>query len=306
MLRQRELKGCVMRSRFLILWVVAFAAAAALIFAPTAHVAQASTSGVVISAVYGGGGNSGAPYNADFVELFNAGTSAVDISGWSVQYGSSSSTGAWTGNQAIPASTSLAAGKYYLVQMSGTGVNGSPYTADLVASPVIAMSGSAGKVALFNTTTTFNGTSPVGNSNLIDFVGFGSANASETSPTAATSNSTAAFRKNNGCQDTDNNSLDFDITSTFAPRNSATTAAPCVTAPDMTVAVGESQDPIAPGSSVIYTVTASNDGTAAAANVDLSVTLSGTAGAPTAYVITNLTESGTFCSTSANSLPGPR
>ena len=65
----------------------------------------------------------------------------------------------------------------------------------------------------------------------------------------------------------------------------------------MTVAIGESQDPIAPGGSVTYTVTASNDGTVAAANVDLSVTLSGTAGAPTAYVISGLTQPDAFCST---------
>jgi uncharacterized protein len=33
--------------------------------------AQALSNGVVISQVYGGGGNAGAPYNSDFIELFN-------------------------------------------------------------------------------------------------------------------------------------------------------------------------------------------------------------------------------------------
>jgi hypothetical protein len=37
---------------------------------------------VVISQVYGGGGNSGATYNADYVELFNRGGATVAIGGW--------------------------------------------------------------------------------------------------------------------------------------------------------------------------------------------------------------------------------
>src|SRR4029079_10552088 len=43
-----------------------------------------TTSGVVISQVFGGGGNSSAPFRNDFIELFNAGTTAVSLAGWSV------------------------------------------------------------------------------------------------------------------------------------------------------------------------------------------------------------------------------
>ena len=42
-------------------------------------------SDVVISQVYGGGGNSGAPLKNDYIELFNRGTSAISLDGWSVQ-----------------------------------------------------------------------------------------------------------------------------------------------------------------------------------------------------------------------------
>src|SRR6516225_8888957 len=45
---------------------------------------------IVISQVYGGGGNSGAKYKNDFIEVFNRGTTAVSLSGWSVQYASAS------------------------------------------------------------------------------------------------------------------------------------------------------------------------------------------------------------------------
>jgi hypothetical protein len=39
---------------------------------------------MVISRVYAGGGNSGAPTN-DFVELFNRGSSAIDLGSWSIR-----------------------------------------------------------------------------------------------------------------------------------------------------------------------------------------------------------------------------
>ena len=41
---------------------------------------------IVVSQVYGGGGNSGATYANDFVELFNRGATAVDLGTWSIQY----------------------------------------------------------------------------------------------------------------------------------------------------------------------------------------------------------------------------
>ncbi len=43
---------------------------------------------VVNSEVYGGGGNSGATFTHDFIELYNRGADPVDLSGWSVQYAS--------------------------------------------------------------------------------------------------------------------------------------------------------------------------------------------------------------------------
>lgn len=52
-------------------------------------------SGVVISQVYGGGGNSGATLKNDFIELHNTSASPVSVSGWSVQHVSSAGT-SWT------------------------------------------------------------------------------------------------------------------------------------------------------------------------------------------------------------------
>ena len=71
------------------------------------------------------------------------------------------------------------------------------------------MSATTGKVALVNNATLLTGSCPTA---LVDFVGYGpTANCSETAPTAVLSNTTAALRKSDGAQDTDNNSTDFTI-----------------------------------------------------------------------------------------------
>lgn len=46
--------------------------------------ARALSTDVVISAVYGGGGNSGAVIKNDFIELANLTDDPIDVSGWSV------------------------------------------------------------------------------------------------------------------------------------------------------------------------------------------------------------------------------
>jgi predicted extracellular nuclease len=191
--------------------------AAAVLTLAAAGSAQAQ---VVISQVYGGGGNNGARYKSDFIELHNNGASAVDLSGWSVQYNSSAGTGAW---QRTTLTGSIAPGGYYLVkQADGTGGTDVLPTPDVVGT--IAMSGTSGKVALVNNATALSGACPAGR---IDTVGFGgAATCSEGTPTANTANATGAVRKNNGCTDTDNNSADFDIVEP-TPRNSAAPAFAC-------------------------------------------------------------------------------
>ena len=62
-----------------------------------ARAAAAASSTLVISQVYGGGGNVGATYKNDFIEIFNLGTTQVDVNGWSVQYHAATATAnAWS------------------------------------------------------------------------------------------------------------------------------------------------------------------------------------------------------------------
>ncbi len=176
---------------------------------------------VVISQVYGGGGNSGATYRSDFIELHNNGAAPVDLTGWTLQYGSSGGS-TWGGRTAL--SGSIAPGAYYLVKQA----DGSGGTVDLPApdaTGTIAMSGSAGKVALVSNSTALAGACPTGGA-IVDFVGFGAANCAEGAPTPALSNTTAAIRGEAGCTDTASNAADFAIAAP-APRNSASPAHLC-------------------------------------------------------------------------------
>ena len=184
----------------------------ALLFAASSVQAQ-----VVISQVYGGGGNSGATLKNDFIELRNNGPTAVDLTGWSVQYASSTGT-TWNGRTNL--SGSIPAGGFYLIQQA----QGAGGTVDLPtpdATGTIAMAGTAGKVALSRSTTALTGACPTADANVVDFVGFGSAaNCFEGSaPTGTLSNTTAALRGGDGSIDTNNNGADLAVGAPN-PRNS--------------------------------------------------------------------------------------
>ena len=192
----------------------------ALLFAFPAPLAAVS-SGIVVSQVYGGGGNAGSTYKNDFIELFNRGTTPVNVTGWSVQYAAATGT---TWQVTNLTSVSIAPGQYYLVQ-EAVGAGGTTNLPTPDATGTIAMSATAGKVALVNNTTALSGACPTG---MVDFVGFGTtANCFEgTGPTPAPSNTTADLRAANGCTETDQNATDF-ATGAPNPRNTATTFNVC-------------------------------------------------------------------------------
>jgi hypothetical protein len=181
--------------------------------------AGTSTS-VVISQVYGGGGNGGSVWKNDYIELFNLSAASVSLTGWSVQYASSTGS-SW---QVTALSGSIGPGQYYLVkEAAGTGGTTSLPTPD--ANGSISMSATTGKVALVSSTAALSGTCPT--ANVVDFVGYGSANCFEGSGGTGTLSSTvAALRNNNGCTDSGNNNADFTV-GTPNPRNTASSLNPC-------------------------------------------------------------------------------
>ena len=112
---------------------------------------------LVVSQVYGGGGNTGATFTHDFIELFNRGTATAFVSGWSVQYASATGTGNFAANSTMITplpDVSIAPGQYVLIQEAqGAGGTTPLPTPDVIDSTPIAMAATGGKVALVNTTT---------------------------------------------------------------------------------------------------------------------------------------------------------
>ncbi|WP_277471315.1 MULTISPECIES: S-layer homology domain-containing protein [unclassified Paenibacillus] len=191
------------------------------IVVPAGQVAQAATdnSNIVISQVYGAGGNgtgsNAAELKNDFIELYNPTDKAVSLDGWKVRYSSA------TGNLDAPKTEftaltgTIAANGYFLIQQAA----GAGGTKDLPAPDVIgtlAMGAANGKVDLVNSANVS-----------VDLVGYGTATNVEGTATNALSNTTAAIRKaaegaptDSRGLDTDNNANDF-VVQTPDPRNSS-------------------------------------------------------------------------------------
>ncbi len=194
-------------------------------FIVTAPSAVALSSTVVISQVFGGGGNSGAPYQNDFVELFNRGSTAVSLDGWSIQYASATGNGTFASNPVTALSGTLHPGQYYLVQMASGGGDGmSLPTPDAVGR--VSMSWSGAKVILVNTTSGLacNGGSvpctPDHLDKIVDLVGWGDANFFEGTCGPETGRTTAVLRRVDGHRETDDNGADFSVEEPN-PRNTA-------------------------------------------------------------------------------------
>ena len=177
-----------------------------------------STSPILISQIYGGGGNSGATYQNDFVELYNRSASPVDTSGWSIQYTAEDGDSWDFGTQ--PLGGTIGPGEYYLIALGSGGAIGSALPPAQI-NGLINMSGTSGKVALVNSFDGLVGNCPLGDPSLMDFVGYGTPDCREgAAPAPAPSNTTSIFRLGGGSIDTNNNGSDF-VTGSPNPRQTA-------------------------------------------------------------------------------------
>lgn len=205
-----------------------------------ASAAVSPDAAIVISEVYGGGGNSGATYKNDFIELFNASDAAVSVDGWTVQYASTGGS-SWA---RTPLTGTIEPGAYYLVQQAaGSGGTTDLPTPDAVGT--IPMSGTGAKVALVSSDVALTGSTgnASGGASVVDFVGWGSASDfAGTAPAPATANATSASRDADNTNTADN-AADFTI---GAPSPTASGA----TAPE------EPEEPVDPEEPVEPTVVA--------------------------------------------------
>ncbi len=172
---------------------------------------------IVIAEVYPGGGNSGAYYKYDYIVLYNPTSSSVDLSTWSIQYAGATNDGSrW---QVTKLTGTIYSKSYFAIQENGdtAGVN-LPFTPNVVDSTQLATAG--GKVALLNSQTKLTVQNPIGSSDVVDFIGYGNANAYDTSPALKLSNNSQSLRRldnagnatygvNGNGWDSENDSLDF-------------------------------------------------------------------------------------------------
>ena len=188
---------------------------------------------LVISQIYGGGGNKGATYTNDFIEIFNDSPNPADLNAVSVQYASSSGT-TWYKTEL---SGTLAAYSYYLIQ-EAAGSNGFADLPRPNAEGAIALSSSSGKVALVDSLELLSSLltplnpNPCRSNVILDLVGYGSADCYEgTAAASSASNAKAVTRLLGGLMDSNDNLADF-ILLAPNPRNNAYAAnAPVGAAP---------------------------------------------------------------------------
>jgi uncharacterized protein len=194
-------------------------------FAAASAIGSGSGS-IVVSELFAAGGNSGAAYTHDYVELFNRGSGSVAVDGWTLQYASAASA-TW-GSTAL--SGTIPAGGRYLVQLASGGTNGGTLPApDATGTSNLAVTG--GKVAVVDNATALSCGASAGSCSsapsIEDLVGYGSAADYEGSDAApAPSATTALARAGGGCTDTDDNAADF-ATAAPGPQNSSSPTAAC-------------------------------------------------------------------------------
>jgi len=196
-------------------------------------VSNAQVGHLLISQVYGAGGNTNATFKNDFVEIFNPTTTVVDLSTYTIQYATARSNNT---DFTIIANLSgtLQPGQFYLIQLGSGGSVGNALPTPVNSIGTQDISAAAGKIILVNSTT------PIGidasgcpTTAPSDFIGYGTpiattgANCAETSAKTATGNNTASLIRTNVCADANNNSTDFTNSTTITPRNTSTTVVNC-------------------------------------------------------------------------------
>jgi uncharacterized protein len=240
----------------------------------------AGSTTVVISQIYTAGGNSGATYNADYVELFNLSSTTQSLNGFALQYASAAGTSGTV--IALPAGISLAPGQRYLIQGTPSTTSGAalPSTADTTLSG-LAMGAAAGKIYLTSTQTAL--TDVCTEATIVDFVGYGTtASCFEGSKYAPAPSTTLADIRTNPCTDTNDNSADF-ATGAPTPRNSSSVATPCSTGTSSGISITGTANPtsVYQGSSTLLAVKVTPGTNPASTGIAVTANLSAFSGSAT-------------------------
>jgi hypothetical protein len=200
----------------------------------TQPAARAQTTGgspdMVISQIYSRGGEPGATFRSDFVEIFNRGSVNVDINNWAIEVGGIEGQPNTTFVISFATSNNIIQpGKHFLFEFAQGAEGQTLPFADLPNFGFMPnISGAGAYVAIYRKSpTTHFGACPSG-ADLVDVVGFGTAICREgTASAPAPSSAQSLLRRDGGCTDSDNNANDFQLGAPN-PRNSFFSApTPC-------------------------------------------------------------------------------
>ena len=206
-----------------------------LLFSSLLHAQVIADDNIRISQIYTRGGEAGATFQNDYVELFNRGNVDVDINGWSLnitnfsgippnfQYSAT--------NIRLFSSTGLIMppGSHFLIKFGGNGGSGQAFTSDINLNP-FPMSDTGAQVVLLAKDKTlpfhYCPAAPDLTGAVVDYVGFGTAICYEKTVTLAPPPDKALLRVGDGCTDNNDNLADFSF-ATPNPRRRADPVTPC-------------------------------------------------------------------------------
>ncbi|MDO5617990.1 ExeM/NucH family extracellular endonuclease [Kocuria sp.] len=183
---------------------------------------------VVINEAYVNGGSANAPYTHKFVELYNPTDTAVDLTGWSLQYRSATGTG--PSNNVVQLTGTIEPGEFYLVAGGSNGTAGQPLPqADLDAGSRLNPAGTRGTFVLSDAATALAlpAGSVTGTDGVVDLLGYGTTNTFEAAAAPApTANNDPRSLNRTDSVDTDNNSVDFTLSTEVTPQTGAGETSP--------------------------------------------------------------------------------
>jgi hypothetical protein len=199
---------------------------------PTPTGSPSNNTNLRISQVYTRGGEAGATFQNDFVEVFNTSKSTIDINGWSLVFKTFEGSTEQSAGATFNSSFLVPPGTHLLVRLNGNGSNGQPVPGQLPVTNV-SLGSTSGQIILLAPGQAVPTGCPIGTNSFVDLVGYGSTQCAEGSPAPVPPSNKSLMRLNNGCTDTDNNLSDFPLADPN-PRQFTSPATPCDADPPST------------------------------------------------------------------------
>lgn len=212
------------------------AAVCLLIFSSLSIAQSTADANIRISQIYTRGGEAGAAFQNDFIELFNRGNVDVDVSGWTLSIANFAGTPpniqiSQSGVKLFnPNGIIISPGRHLLIKFGGSGTSGQPITTSDINLNPMPISDTGGQIVLVAKDQTlpfgYCPAAPDLTGVVVDYVGYGIAICYEGTVTLAPPPDMSLTRVGGGCTDNNNNLADFSF-ATPNPRTRQDAATPC-------------------------------------------------------------------------------